>query len=53
MNEPFTVTETIQVKQGLSFEFMSFREVAHRLKEAVLQGALKANKRYRLKIEEV
>ena len=53
MVEPFTVTEHIQVKNGIQFEFMSFREVANRLKEAVMKGALKANKRYRLSIEEI
>ena len=52
MKEPFTITE-VHRANTLMFEFMSFREVAERLKEALFKGIIKRNKRYIIEIKEV
>ena len=52
MRDSFTITERIK-PNSFEFEFMSFREVASRLRDALLKGILKTNKRYKLIIKEV
>jgi len=52
MREPFTVTETHRLN-ALEFNFNSFRELTSQLKDALFNGIVKRDKKYRLIIREV
>ena len=53
MKEPFTITEHILYRKGISFSFAGASELFDKVRKAIFMGKLDGSKKYKIVIREV